>query len=105
VKDSQAKALFAQRGYRLMACGVCELFFIDPYPRDIDRQYEVVTTHAYEEDFQLLETAKHYEYEVNFYRNYFELIRQEVCAGYVDPRRRLRMRSPVGKTRGAARSL
>ncbi len=72
-----------------MACGVCELFFIDPYPRAIDRQYEVVTTHAYEEDFQLLETAKHYEYEVNFYRNYFELIRQEVCAGYVDPRRRL----------------
>jgi hypothetical protein len=76
VRDSQAKALFAQRGYRLMACGVCELFFIDPYPRDIDRQHEVVATHAYE-DFQLLETAKHYEYEVNFYRNYFELIQQE----------------------------
>jgi hypothetical protein len=49
-----------------MACGVCERFFIDPYPRDIDRQHEVVATHAYEEDFQLLETAKHYEYEVNF---------------------------------------
>jgi Cyclopropane fatty acid synthase and related methyltransferases len=61
-----------------MACGVCELFFIDPYPRDIDRQHEVVATQAYE-DFQLLETAKHYEYEVNFYRNYFELILRE-CA-------------------------
>jgi hypothetical protein len=74
--SSQAKALFAQRGYRLMSCGVCELFFIDPYPRDIDRQHEVVATYAYE-DFQLLKTAKHYEYEVNFYRNYFELIEQE----------------------------
>jgi len=74
--SSQARALFAQRGYSLMACGVCELFFIDPYPRDIDRQHEVVATQAYE-DFQLLETAKHYEYEVNFYRNYFELIQQE----------------------------
>jgi len=62
--SSQAKALFAQRGYRLMACGVCELFFIDPYPRDIDRQHEVVATQSHE-DFQLLETAKHYEYEVN----------------------------------------
>ena len=74
--SSQARALFAQRGYSLMACGVCELFFIDPYPKDIDRQHEVVATQAYE-DFQLLETAKHYEYEVNFYRNYFELIQQE----------------------------
>ena len=74
--SSQAKALFAQRGYSLMACGVCELFFIDPYPRDIDRQHEVVATHAYE-DFQLLDTAKHYEYEVNFYRKYFDLIERE----------------------------
>jgi len=74
--SSQANALFAQRGYSLMACGVCELFFIDPYPRDIDRQHEVVATHAYE-DFQLLDTAKHYEYEVNFYRNYFDLIERE----------------------------
>ncbi len=74
--SSQARALFAQRGYRLMTCGVCELFFIDPYPKDIDRQHEVVQTHAYE-DFELLETAKHYEYEVNFYRNYFALIQQE----------------------------
>jgi len=74
--SSQAKALFAQRGYSLMACGVCELFFIDPYPRDIDRQHELVATHTYE-DFQLLETTKHYEYEVNFYRNYFDLIERE----------------------------
>ena len=59
-----------------MTCNVCELFFIDPYPKDIDRQHEVVQTHAYE-DFELLETAKHYEYEVNFYRNYFPLIQQE----------------------------
>jgi SAM-dependent methyltransferase len=76
--SSHARALFAQRSYSLMACGVCELFFIDPYPRDIDRQHEVVATQGYE-DFQILETAKHYEYEVNFYRNYFELIQQE-CA-------------------------
>lgn len=74
--SSQVKALFAQRGYSLMTCGDCELFFIDPYPRDVDRQHEVVATHTYE-DFQLLETAKHYEYEVNFYRNYFDLIERE----------------------------
>jgi SAM-dependent methyltransferase len=74
--SSQARALFAQRGYSLRACGVCELFFIDPYPRDTERQHELVATHAYE-DFQLLEAAKHYQYEVNFYRNYFELIQQE----------------------------
>jgi SAM-dependent methyltransferase len=74
--SSQAKALFAQRGCRLMACGVCELFFIDPYPRDTERQHKVVATHAYE-DFQLLDTAKHYEYEVNFYHKYFDLIERE----------------------------
>jgi SAM-dependent methyltransferase/ribosomal protein S27AE len=74
--SSQARAHFAQRGYSLMACGVCELFFIDPYPRDTERQHEVVATHAYE-GFQLLDAVKHYEYERNFYREYFELIQQE----------------------------
>ena len=74
--SSENNALFSQRGYTLMACSVCELFFIDPYPTDIKRQHEVVATHGYD-DFQLLEAARHYEYEVQFYNDYFKLIEQE----------------------------
>src|SRR6267154_939006 len=73
---SENNALFAQRGYTLMACSVCDLFFINPYPKDIKSQHEVVATHGYE-DFQLLEAARHYEYEMHFYNDYFKLIEQE----------------------------
>jgi 2-polyprenyl-3-methyl-5-hydroxy-6-metoxy-1,4-benzoquinol methylase len=73
--SSRGKALFAQRNHTLVACDVCELFFIHPYPKDLCRHHEAVSNYAYEE-LQVLNATRHYQNEVIFYRRYFDLIDQ-----------------------------
>jgi SAM-dependent methyltransferase len=73
------KALFSQRGYKLISCPICELFFIQPYPQDFDRHHEIVSDYGYE-DLEILDTGRHYEDEVVFYDKYFGAIDQE-CKG------------------------
>lgn len=73
------KPCFSERGYRLLNCRVCELFYIDPYPEDVGRHHDVVSHYAYS-DLKIQETEKHYDFEIIFYKDFFAAIEQE-CQG------------------------
>jgi SAM-dependent methyltransferase len=55
---------------------MCELFFIHPYPQDLDRHHELVSDYGYD-DLEILDTRGHYDDEVIFYDKYFDAIDQE----------------------------
>jgi SAM-dependent methyltransferase len=74
--SSNGKSMFTQRGHTLIACDVCELFFIYPYPRDIDHHHEAVSDYAYEE-LEVLGIQRQYQNEILFYTRFFDLVDKE----------------------------
>lgn len=76
-RDNQKQ--FAERGHDLCRCAACDLFFIDPYPTDMDDRHDRVKEYRYE-DLEVIDTDKQYRGEVQFYERYFGRIGEE-CRG------------------------
>src|SRR4030095_1151790 len=77
--SQNSKALFTQRMHTLMHCEGCDLSFIHPYPKEVQRHYEAVSDNAYD-DLEVVQCATQYNNEKLFYARYFDLIHRE-CAG------------------------
>jgi SAM-dependent methyltransferase len=77
--SQNSKALFTQRMHTLMHCEGCDLSFIHPYPKEVQRHYEAVSDYAYD-DLEVVQCATQYNNEKLFYARYFDLIHRE-CAG------------------------
>lgn len=56
---------FSERGYDLLACQACQLFFIDPYSADV---HEQVVAYNYDH-LDILDPARHYTTSANYYKN------------------------------------
>lgn len=67
---------FSERGYQVVQCQDCQLFFIDPYPDD-QRQFETVSDYGYD-NLQIVSTENHYRSSKMLYRQYFSLIEKEI---------------------------
>lgn len=67
---------FKEKDYQLLACNSCGLLFIHPYPIEVNRIYKQVSNYSYEK-IKILDTARHYNAEVEFYRRYFPLFERE----------------------------
>jgi SAM-dependent methyltransferase len=72
--DSQFR--FSERGYKLLACQVCNLLFIDPYPFNLDTVHEKVSAYNYDE-IEIQSPDKHYRFSVQFYKHNFPRIDEE----------------------------
>lgn len=68
--------IFSSRGHDLLACSVCELLFINPYPEDVDKRHNVVAKSQFEE-LEILGPQRHYLVEVQYYKEKFPLIEEE----------------------------
>jgi SAM-dependent methyltransferase len=71
--------LFYERGYSLFVCNSCELFFIDPYPQDVDIRHDHVSEYDFAE-LKISNAETKYLSEVQLYKKYFSLISLE-CKG------------------------
>lgn len=78
-KSENSEVRFSEKPYDLNFCNTCELFFIHPYPSDIDQQHDRVRDYSYEE-IEIINPESKYLSEIQFYRRYFPLIDQE-CNG------------------------
>ena len=74
--DNQKR--FSDKGYELRVCNICELLFINPYPSDTDKRYDVVRDYSYDE-MKLLPPDKHYDASYGFYKMFFPFIEPQ-CA-------------------------
>jgi SAM-dependent methyltransferase len=74
-KEQDSEERFSERGFKVFGCRVCGLFFIDPYPLDVD-QYDRVSEYDYEE-LEILDPESAYQAQILFYKKYFPLIEQE----------------------------
>ena len=74
-----SEALFTQRTHTLMRCGVCDLAFIHPYPKNAAQHHGAVSDYDYD-DLEVVRCATQYNNEKLFYDRYFDLIHRE-CAG------------------------
>lgn len=72
-KCQDNESLFYEKGYSLVVCNVCEQFFIDPYPRDIDIRHDHVSEYDFAEH-EICDAETKYLSEVQFYKKYFSLI-------------------------------
>jgi SAM-dependent methyltransferase len=68
----------ADNGCELRVCGVCELFFVHPYPQS-SAQHQRVASGEYPE-IELLDCARRHEGECLYYDRHFALIARE-CEG------------------------
>jgi SAM-dependent methyltransferase len=75
--SDQSRAAFSERGYRLLQCGECELFYIDPYPSQAQETYDTVHDYAYQ-DLEILDCQRHYKSSCTFYNQYFPRIAEEL---------------------------
>ena len=71
-KNSNHKLQFKDNGYNVLTCQTCALMFIDPYPPLQDR-YDTVKDYSHG-DMSILGAEKHYQYEKQFYKKYFDPI-------------------------------
>jgi SAM-dependent methyltransferase len=78
-RETVAEERFSERGYRVLRCTHCGLFFIDPYPSEEADFREKVIDNSFE-DIKTVDSRQHYRYEKNFYKGYFPLIAEE-CKG------------------------
>jgi len=62
------------RNYDLVSCIKCELFFINPYPKDAHKH---VLNYNYDK-LEILDVDKHCLAEIQFLKKYFNMIAQEV---------------------------
>lgn len=72
--SDQSRYCFSERGYQLLACNRCDLFYIDPYPENV---HERVAEYDYD-DLEILNSDRHYRSEVQLQKIYFDLIAQEL---------------------------
>lgn len=75
-KQQDNAKCFEERGYSLLACNNCELFFISPYPVDIHQVHTLVSSYDYPE-IKIISPERKYRSEVQFYGKYFPLIMRE----------------------------
>jgi SAM-dependent methyltransferase len=75
--EPHAQYRFSERGYNLVQCSRCQLFYIDPYPEALENRHKIVASFAYEE-LAILDAKNHYASEVSFYRDYFPLISDQL---------------------------
>jgi len=75
--ERDAQYRFSERGYNLMQCSRCHLFYIDPYPRAVENHHKIVESYAYD-DLKILDAKNYYAAEVGFYRDYFGPISEQV---------------------------
>jgi len=73
-KANKNEYLFSVRNYNVVSCNKCELFFINPYPKDV---YNHVIKYSYDK-LEILDVEKHYLAEIQFLKKYFNMIVQEV---------------------------
>lgn len=66
---------FRERGHWLRACNTCDLFFIDPYPKNTDR-HECVTGFDFE-NVKLLDPRRSYLSQVQYYKRCFDQVAAE----------------------------
>lgn len=73
-KDSEFR--FSERDSRVLACQVCDLLFIDPYPHNVSDGDDKMSKYQFiYHEIQSPET--HYSASVEFYKRYFPIIEQE----------------------------
>lgn len=73
-QDNSAR--FSERGYNVLMCNECGLFFIDPYPRTSGRVHDRVSEYDYNE-IEILDVKKRYHAEARYYKKYLPLILSE----------------------------
>ncbi len=71
------KNLFTERGWKLIICRTCQLFYIHPYPLNENEVYGKVEEYNYEE-LEVADSQTHYYASKYFYENYFHNI-NEAC--------------------------
>jgi len=76
-KGTRSEKRFADNGYDVRQCAVCDLFFIDPFPVSADAQHERVREYTYD-DLAVADADKHYRAEVVYYAEHAEAVRAEV---------------------------
>lgn len=74
------KYQFSEYGYEVRHCVTCDLFFISPYPYQIDKVYEKVTVQDYEE-FESKDVKGHYQSQIEYYKHFFPIILRECRHG------------------------
>lgn len=67
---------FSERGYKLLFCFSCKLFFIDPYPTNRNYIHSRVSNYSYDE-IEILDSSKKYLSEIELYKSLFPLIYEE----------------------------
>ncbi|UCH96090.1 MAG: hypothetical protein JSV88_04350, partial [Candidatus Aminicenantes bacterium] len=67
---------FTERQHDLVACQACELFFIDPYPADLDAVHNKVSTYRYEK-LKVATPATHYSAAKRYYNRYYPMVEEE----------------------------
>ncbi|NOZ73040.1 MAG: methyltransferase domain-containing protein [Chloroflexi bacterium] len=75
----ESASRFTDRGYDVRQCRSCELFFIHPYPHDVDAIHETVTDYDYE-DLNVIGPERHYRASQYTYRLIYPSVR-EYCRG------------------------
>ncbi|MFC1975742.1 class I SAM-dependent methyltransferase [Chloroflexota bacterium] len=73
-KSNESRYCFSERGYKLLSCNTCDLFYIDPYPENV---HEHVQKYDYD-NLEILNPNRHYQTEIQLQKMYFELIAQEL---------------------------
>ena len=72
----QSARRFSDRDYDVRQCGVCELFFIDPYPTDQAAVHDTVTDYDYE-DLDVIDPERHYRASQYTYRRIYPIINEQ----------------------------
>ncbi|MFC1692918.1 class I SAM-dependent methyltransferase [Candidatus Latescibacterota bacterium] len=75
-KSEDNEECFSERGYKVLVCNNCDLFFINPYPTDGDHIHERVSGYTCDE-IEILDPANHYHAEIQTYKRLFPIIAAE----------------------------
>ena len=74
-----AEARFSERGFQLVQCRGCELFYINPYPTDAAETHETVATYDYAE-LEIVDPQRHYRSSQRYYERYFDWLEPELVS-------------------------
>ncbi len=75
-KSEEHEYCFSERGYKLLTCKSCNLFYINPYP-EITEVHDRVPSYNYDH-LDILKPELHYQASVQFQSRYFDLITQSI---------------------------
>ena len=74
--DSRHRFAFSERGFDLVQCDACELFYIVPFPMAHD-QYKTVANYDYDE-LAIVSPSRHYASSQHFCDEFLPVIRQHL---------------------------